>query len=51
MDKIYSDGGWVEAHNVLLKKDNSHSDSDEDNNKQSVTRIFHGLYSVTTKRY
>ena len=51
MNKIYSDDEWVEARNVLLKKDSSHYDSDEDNNKQSVTRIFHGLYVVTTKRY
>ena len=48
MNKIYSDDEWVEARNVLLEKDSSHPDSDEDNNKQSVTRIFHGLYAVTT---
>lgn len=51
MNKIYSDDKWVESRNVLLKKDSSHPDSDADNNKQSVTRIFHGLYAVTTERY
>jgi hypothetical protein len=51
MNKIYSDDEWVEARNVLLKKNSSHPDSNEDNNKQSVTRIFHGLYAVTTERY
>jgi hypothetical protein len=51
MNRIYSDDEWVEARNVPLKKDRSHPDSDEDNNKQSVTRIFHGLYVSTRKRY
>ena len=51
MNKIYSDDGWVVARNLLLKKVSSQADSDEYKNKQSVTRIFHGLYAVTTKRY
>jgi hypothetical protein len=50
MNKIYSGDEWIEASNVPLKKDSSHPDPNEDNNKQSVTRIFHGLYAATTKR-
>jgi hypothetical protein len=51
MNKIVSDEEWVEARNALLKKNSSHPDSDEDESQQTVTRIFHGLYVVTTKRY
>jgi hypothetical protein len=50
MNKIVSEEEWVKDHKTLLKKDSSHPDSDEDENEQSVTRIFHGLYTLTTKR-
>jgi hypothetical protein len=48
VNKIVSEEEWVEARKALLKKDSSHPDSDEDENQQTVTRIFHGLYVVTT---
>jgi hypothetical protein len=50
MDKIVAEE-WVDARKAILKKDSSCPDSDEDENQQTVTRIFHGLYVVTTKRY
>jgi hypothetical protein len=50
MTKIISEE-CVEDRKALLKKDSSHPDSDEDENQQTVTRIFHGLYALTTKRY
>ena len=36
--------------NNMNKLDSSHPDSDKDENQQTVTRIFHGLYVVTTER-
>jgi hypothetical protein len=51
MNKIVSEEEWVKDRKALLKKDSSHPDSDEDENEQTVTRIFHGLYVLTTKRY
>ena len=32
----------------IYKSDSSHPDFDKDKNQQTVTRIFHGLYAVTT---
>jgi len=32
----------------MNKSDSSHPDSDKDKNQQTVTGIFHGLYTVTT---
>jgi hypothetical protein len=51
MNKVASDEEWVEGLNAFLKKNISHSDSDKDERQQTVTRIFHGLYVVTTERY
>jgi hypothetical protein len=51
MKKTVSEGEWIDARKALLRKDSSHPDSDEYENQQTVTRIFHGLYVVTTKRY
>jgi hypothetical protein len=51
MNKIVSEEEWVKDRKALLKKDSSHPDSDDDENEQTVTRIFHGLYVLTTKRY
>jgi hypothetical protein len=48
MSKDVSEEEWVDARRALLKQDSSHPDSDEDENQQTVTRIFHGLYVVTT---
>jgi hypothetical protein len=31
----------------MNKSEGSHPDSDKDENQQTVTRIFHGLYVVT----
>jgi hypothetical protein len=48
MNKTVSEEEWVDVRKALLKKDSSHPDSDEYENQQTVTRIFHGLYVVTT---
>ena len=32
----------------INKSESSHPDFDKDKNQQTVTRIFHGLYAVTT---
>jgi hypothetical protein len=34
----------------MNKSDISHPDFGKDENQQIITRIFHGLYAVTTKR-
>ena len=36
----------------IIRKDQirDQPDSDNDENQQTVTRIFHGLYAVTTER-
>ena len=36
--------------NNMNKSENSNLDSDEDENQQTVTRVFHGLYIVTSER-
>jgi hypothetical protein len=36
--------------NNMNKPENSNPDSDEDENQQTVTRVFHGLYIVTRER-
>jgi hypothetical protein len=50
MSKIVSEEEGVEARKARLNKGNSHPNSD-DENQQTVTRVFHGLYVLTTKRY
>ena len=51
MNKAVSEEEWVNARKALQNRDSSHPDSDEDESRQTVTRIFHGLYAVSTKRY
>jgi hypothetical protein len=51
MNKDVSNEVWVDARKLVLKKESLPPDSDEDENQHTVTRIFHGLYISTTKRY
>jgi hypothetical protein len=49
MNKDFSDEVLVNAKS-LLRKESLPPESDEDENQHTVTRIFHGLYVLTTKR-
>jgi hypothetical protein len=51
MNKDFFDEVWVDARKSLLGKESLPSESDEAENQRTVTRIFHGLYVSTTKRY
>jgi hypothetical protein len=51
MNNDVSDEVWVDARKSLLKKESLSPEANEDENQHTVTRIFHGLYVSTTKRY